>query len=305
MRLISVIAFLVIIPAVLPSQALPQSLPNQLVGGDIKYTSRRGDTLGTIGSRYAIAVSVLREQNRLTAKSRLKEGQQLRIDNRHIVPGYLQDGILINIPQRLLFLPKEGRVVAAYPVGLGRPDWRTKTGPFKVTALRQNPTWFVPESIQEEMAAAGEEVQTEVRPGPDNPLGKYAIYINIPRQLIHATIAPASIYHFQTHGCVRLHPDDAAHLFGAVKVGDSGEFVYQPVLLAKLSDGRIFAEVNRDVYRLAGPPLETLRSLAETYGISDEIDWTKAEMLAGRAEGVAREVGLPRAGFGAVVGLIR
>lgn len=176
-------------------------------------------------------------------------------------------------------LRAEGRLVAAYPAGLGRPDWKTRTGPFTVTALRKNPTWFVPESIQEEMAETREEVQTEVPPGPDNPLGKCAIYISIQRQVIHATIAPSSIYHFQTHGCVRLHPDDAAHLFGAVKVGDSGEFVYQPVLLAKLSDGRIFAEVNRDVCRRAGLARETVRSLAESFSISDEIDWTKAACL--------------------------
>ena len=49
-------------------------------------------------------------------------------------------------------------------------------------------------------------VLTQVPPGPENPLGKHWVGLSIPGIGIHGTLAPASIYHFQSHGCIRLHP---------------------------------------------------------------------------------------------------
>ena len=40
--------------------------------------------------------------------------------------------------------------MTTYPVGLGRDDWRTPTGTFKVRGKTENPTWVIPESIRAE-----------------------------------------------------------------------------------------------------------------------------------------------------------
>ena len=71
---------------------------------------------------------------------------------------------------------------------------------------------------------------------------------------IHGTIAPSSVYHFRSHGCIRLHPDDIAELFDRVSVGTPGRLIYQPVLLAVVDDGRILLEVHRDIYELGHRP---------------------------------------------------
>ena len=100
----------------------------------------------------------------------------------------------------------------------------------------------MPESIQEEMRQAGKEVLNRVPPGPDNPLGKYWIGLSLGSIGIHGTIAPSSVYHFQSHGCVRLHPDDIESLYTESAVGKRGRFVYFPVLVAYVQE-RLYLEV--------------------------------------------------------------
>ena len=86
-----------------------------LVGGEFEYTVRRGDTLVGIGVRYAVDPTSLAARNGLPSNARLVAGRVLRIDDRHIVPRALDDGILVNLPQRLLFYFESGRLAGWYP----------------------------------------------------------------------------------------------------------------------------------------------------------------------------------------------
>ncbi|HME62823.1 MAG TPA: LysM peptidoglycan-binding domain-containing protein, partial [Candidatus Binatia bacterium] len=106
-------------------------LSDQLTGGEFSYVVQKGDSLTSIGAKFGIGARYLAAINDLSASGVLKIGQQLRIDNRHIVPAIMNDGIVINIPQRMLFHFKEARLRRAIPVGLGRQDWPTPTGSFK------------------------------------------------------------------------------------------------------------------------------------------------------------------------------
>ncbi len=262
-----------------------------MVGGEFTYSVRKGDSLTSVGARFGVSRAALARDNRLGPPYRLKIGQQLRIDNRHLVPEALPEGIVINIPQRMLFLFQDARVAASYPVALGRPDWETPTGNFYITQLEKNKTWCVPKSIQEEMRRAGKPVVTEVPPGPDNPLGEYWMGLSAAGYGIHSTIAPASIYGMRTHGCIRLHPEDAAALYARAGPKMPVRIIYAPVLLLKLDDGRVLAEVNPDVYNRGGDPLQTLRDAARSQGLEEMIDWNMAAGLARAREGLAREAG--------------
>jgi len=267
-------------------------LSDTLAGVELAYTVWAGDTLPAIGARYGVQVAVLARDNGLDSNSLLQPGQALRIDNRHIVPKQLEDGILINLPQRMLFLLQGGSPIVYSPVGLGRPDWPTSTGEFTVLVKEEDPVWIVPISIQEEMRREGKVVKTKVPPGPDNPLGRYWLGLSIPGIGIHGTIAPTSIYQFRSHGCIRLHPNDIAALFPLISDEQDGEIVYAPVLLARLDDGRIFLEVHRDIYRERGDPLKKVQNLAADARIDGQIDWQRVRQVVQRKEGVAREVGL-------------
>lgn len=269
--------------------AIPLTPVPPVIGTKFEYTVQPGDHLTKIGARFAVEAEVLARENGLKYNAAIKPGQTLVIENLHIVPELRQDGLLINLPQRMLYFFRRGELLAAYPVGLGRPNWRTPKGDFVVVEKVVNKTWAVPKSIQEEMMREGQLVKTQVPPGPDNPLGKHWLGLSIPAIGIHGTIAPASIYHFQSHGCIRLHPDDIEALFEQVALGEEGSIIYTPVLLGE-SDGRIFLEVHRDIYHAADVSLAAAKKLAEELMLTDRVNWDSAAEVVERHEGLARDV---------------
>lgn len=266
-----------------------------LSGQRFVHEVRRGDSPGGLSARHGQGEAMIARENNLDRSRRLEPGQLLVLDNRHVVPQGIEDGLLINVPQRMLFHFEGGALRAAYPVTAGRPDWQTPLGPFTIINRQQDKPWIVPTSIQREMAEQGKPVLTRVEPGPDNPLGRHWIGLSMPAIGIHGTNAPSSIYALRSHGCLRMHPDDVAELFERVAVGMPGRIVYQPVLLAALPDGRIFVEVHRDAYKRAGTPLAALRETAAERGLDERIDWPLVERLIARRDGIAHEVTLPPA----------
>ncbi|RPH62303.1 MAG: LysM peptidoglycan-binding domain-containing protein [Burkholderiales bacterium] len=254
-----------------------------------------GDSLISIGARYGVSTPLIAAQNALDPRKPLLPGQWLEVTARHVVPPPLEDGIVLNVPQRMLFLFRAGRVGLAYPIAVGRSDWPTPTGEFTVVNRQTDKTWIVPRSIQEEMRRAGRPVLTEVPPGPDNPLGRHWIGLSLPAIGIHGTIAPASVYGFRSHGCIRVHPDDVAELFDRVSVGERGRIVYLPLLLSQGEDGRIWFEANPDAYRRGGGTIETVRAMVRDRGIAEELlDWSLIETMLRARDGLAREVGAAR-----------
>jgi L,D-transpeptidase ErfK/SrfK len=264
-------------------------LSDQLVGREFTYIVQPGDSLIAIGARLGVGVNILADSNKLAHNARLKIAQELQIDNRHIVPRALDDGIVINLPQRMLYLFKEGQALRAYPVALGKPDWQTPGGRFKIAVKVENPVWEVPKSIQEEMRQNGKDVETCIPPGPDNPLGKHWLGLSISGYGIHGTIAPASIYQFQTHGCIRLHPDDVAELFPVVERGTAVLLLYRRLLIARIGD-RVYLEVHHDIYGKQPSVELELRQLAERENFAPRIDWSRAEDIIRKQAGIARDV---------------
>lgn len=272
-------------------QAMAESPSFPITGSVFEYTVQPGDYLIKIGARFGVAAEVLARENDLKYSAKLMPGQKLTIDNRHIVPELPEDGLLINLPQRMLYYFREWELVAAYPVGLGKPSWPTPAGEFSVIDKAVNKAWRVPKSIQEEMWREGQVVKTEVPPGPDNPLGKYWLGLSLSAIGIHGTIAPASIYHFQSHGCIRLHPDDIEALFAQIDQGAPGSIIYAPLLLVE-SEGRIFLEAHRDIYNKVDVSSDALEQMAYDAMLSDRIDWSRAADVLKQKDGVARDVTL-------------
>jgi L,D-transpeptidase ErfK/SrfK len=263
----------------------------QLVGGDWTYTVRDGDSLTSIGARFGVDTSAIAKDNLLQNTSPLETGQTLRMDNRHIVPPASGAEIVVNVPQRMLFLFRDGVLRKRYPVGAGKPTWPTPLGPFEIISAETDPVWDVPASIQAEMSRQGKAVVTKVAPGPSNPLGKYWLGLSLSGIGIHGTNAPSSVYGLASHGCIRLHPDDIQDLFLSVKVGSRGVIIYEPVLILHIGEA-VFLEAHPDAYRMVPDSLQAVRAIAEREGFSDLVDWDAAADVLRRREGVAREVTL-------------
>jgi L,D-transpeptidase ErfK/SrfK len=266
------------------------ALGSGLTDGLRTHRGGAGEYLTLIGARHGVSAAVIARDNGIAANGPLKAGQSLSIDARHIVPALREDGLLINVAQRMLFHLSDGRLSDAYPIAAGRADWPTPRGPFQIVDLQRDKAWIVPPSIQREMAREGQEVLTRVEPGPENPLGRHWIGLSIPGIGIHGTNAPASLYALRSHGCIRMHPDDVAELFGRVSRGTPGEIVYHPVLLGRLPDGRVFVEAHPDTYRLMADPRSALTAIADSLGLRDVIDWQRVSQVLRAREGIARDV---------------
>ncbi len=280
--------------AAVRAEALPHAV---LWAVDTDHVVVPGDSLTRVAARHGVGVALLARDNTLSPQARLRPGQVLHVRSRHLLPQPLADGvgdegIVVNAAQRMLWLRRGGEVVAAYPVTVGRPDWPTPRGAFRVVSREKDKTWIVPPSIQQEMRELGKPVLTRVPPGPDNPLGGWWIGTSLPGIGIHGTNAPGSIYGFRSHGCVRMHGDDAAALFDRVAVGDTGRIAYQPVMLVQTDGGAIWFEAHPDPYRADATTLGTLRERAERAGVAERIDWPRVEAQWRQRDGQAREVHL-------------
>ena len=261
-----------------------------LVGQVQTVTIARGDTLWALGARFGIDPETIARDNALVIEAPLQVGATLRLDARHIVPSALPDvALVVNVPQRMLFLATDHGIVA-YPVAVGRASWPTPLGGFTIASKETNPTWDVPASIREEARRAGRSLPLRVPPGPDNPLGRHWLGLNVGSVGIHGTNAPGSIYQALTHGCIRLRPADIADLFGRVQVGTRGEIVSQPVLVLVEGD-EVFLEVHRDIYR-RGPhnPLAFVKKTADELGVTERVDWSAATRVIRERAGVARGI---------------
>lgn len=287
------LALSTLILLVLPHLALADdgnAVSHTVTGNVFPYTVKRGDSLRLIASRFAVPSSLIALYNRIDPKDKLEEGTELWIYNLHIAPDWKQDGIVINLPQRMLYRFQQGRLLESFPVGLGKPSWPTPTGDYKVVNLQADKEWIVPESIQEEMRAEGKPVITRVPPGPKNPLGKYWIGLSAPGYGIHGTNAPGSVYGFKSHGCIRALPEDIEALSKEAPVGTAASLIYQTTLLALTWDGHVYVEVHKDTYQHGDDPLAEIETLARQAQVVDRINWPLVEEVARRRDGLAVDV---------------
>ncbi len=263
---------------------------DSIIGGDVEYSVVKGDTLELIGAKLGVDWRILVRDNRIDIRKPLKIGLRVRANTRKLIPKRVDNGIIVNIPDKMLYFFKDGTLAEAFPVGLGMPSWKTPTGNFSVIRKEAEPTWHVPQSIQKEMEMKGQPVQEIVPPGPDNPLGGYAIKTSMPAILIHETIWPTSVHQFRSHGCIRVLPDNINRLFKKVAINTPGEIIYEPVKIAISDEGRIFLEVNRDVYRKVKDLGKETRAVIEKLSLSERVDWAKVEKTVNEKSGIVEDI---------------
>ena len=95
----------------------------------------------------------------------------------------------------------------------------TPEGATKIIKRTLDPTWTVPPSIRKEHLEMGDELPPVVPPGPDNPLGRHSFTLGWLSYLVHGTNKPYGVGMRSSHGCIRLYPEDIAHLFDTVPIG--------------------------------------------------------------------------------------
>lgn len=275
-----------------------RSLSARIVGGEGVYVVKKNESLRLVASRLGVRLRDIARMNRLKTDATVTAGQSLHYNNRRIVPKTIRNGIVVNIPDRSLYLFRNGRVLANYPVALGISKkgestiWRTPTGKFRIVDKKENPAWRIPLSIQKEMEENGEEVVEIVPPGPKNPLGKYALRTDLAGILIHSTTRPVSINSYSSHGCIRVMPEHMERLFKAVTIPTAGEIIYRPVKVEVTAGGKVFLEVNRDSYEKVADLSAEVKNALNKYRAVNLVSWQKVNLVINEKSGIAEDVTL-------------
>ncbi len=122
--------------------------------------------------------------------------------------------IVVDRSRNELSLYRGLKLVKTYPVATAVPPYETPPGEWVVVDKRENPTWYNPAP-----EGWGADLPLVIPPGPGNPLGTHALYLDAPGIRIHGTYDADSIGTYASHGCIRMYLDDAEELFGIVPVG--------------------------------------------------------------------------------------
>jgi L,D-transpeptidase ErfK/SrfK len=265
-------------------------LYHQVAGGEQEIAVEKPISVDRMALEKGVRwVTVVRE-NCLKKPYKLKPGMVLKINNTHIVPAELQNGLVINLPELRLYHFQNGVYQRRYSLAVGKPSWPTPTGTYKIYEKRKNPTWNVPPSIQEEMEERGQEVVRKVPPGPKNPLGKFWMGTTASGVGIHATNRPWSVGYYVSHGCIRMLPNEIAQLFPQVEVGTTVKIIYRPIKLALTPQGRVYLEAIPNIYGWELHSMEWVKAMAEYYQITDRIDWEKVPRILKIRSGVAQDI---------------
>jgi L,D-transpeptidase ErfK/SrfK len=272
-------------------------------GQDQTVTTVYEDTLYDLAAKYSLGSEEIIRVNPGVDPWIPGAGKQIIIPGRHILPPGPREGIVVNLPEhRLYYYPKPKRdgtrEVITYPVSIGKMDWRTPLGLTHVIQKQKDPSWYPPESVRKEHAANGDPLPAVVPPGPDNPLGQYAMRLAAGNgtYLIHGTNNPIAVGLAVTHGCVRMYPDDVAALFPLIPVGTPVRLINEPIKVAWV-DGELLLEAHPPVDAQGQsfePNIDQFSALLqkEVGDTTVAINWDYAHEVLQKADGVIATVGL-------------
>jgi len=326
----------VLLSSVLASVLLPvprdavagiYSLPeagNSVVGETARIEASSKETLLDVARRYGLGYEDIVRANSDVDPWLPEHGADVVLATQFILPDSARRGLVLNLAEfRLYFYPAPvaggDPVVMTFPMSIGRMDWETPLGLTRITQKTKNPSWYPPQSVRQEHAADGDPLPAVVPPGPQNPLGSYALRLSLPGYLIHGTNKAAGVGMRVTHGCLRLFPEDIETLFGQVAVGTEVRIVNQPVKAGWLGEELLLEvhpmlesaaanedsgpgadgesdsgpEIGSESLATTGNSLTNLTRaiVAATKIRRADVDWTLAEEVYNRAQGVPVVIG--------------
>lgn len=227
---------------------IEESNGNTVIGSTkIIYADER-DTLLDIARNHGFGYQDMKLANVNVDTWLPDDGQEVVLPSQFILPVASMDGIVLNVPEMRLYYypPKEkGKLqeVFTYPLGVGREGWNTPYIKTIIVEKKVNPNWYPPKSILKEHEEAGDPLPKIVKPGPENPLGNYAMRLGRRDYLIHGTNKPNGIGMRISHGCIRLYPEDIKELFSKVSLKTPVNIINQPYKIGVKNDV-IYLEVH-------------------------------------------------------------
>ncbi|WAG09567.1 L,D-transpeptidase family protein [Aeromonas jandaei] len=283
----------------LPVQARSYPLPaagSRLIGELEDYFIQQDEYLELVGKHTQIGFLALLEANPGVDPYLPKPGTRLTLPTQMLLPDVPREGIVINLPElRLYYFPKGKQEVIVLPIGIGDIGRETPEMTTTIIEKTPDPSWVPGPMVRKSwLEQQGITLPAVVPPGPDNPLGKFAMRLGYGKRdyLIHGTNKDFGVGLRVSAGCIRLRPDDIESLFKIVPIGTPVRVINQPVKVAIEPDGRRWLEVHSPLSRTEeemeqGAPL-VLTPEVEQFIAAPEVEQSAV------AETLALKNGLPK-----------
>ncbi len=114
--------------------------------------------------------------------------------------------LVADLSDKILYVYESDTITSMFDIADGKEPYPTPKGEFKIRKLNWNPSWRPPPS---EWAKN----KTAKGPGePGNPMKVVKIFFMEPDYYIHGTGDVGSLGSADSHGCLRMAPDDVTKL---------------------------------------------------------------------------------------------
>jgi L,D-transpeptidase ErfK/SrfK len=297
--LVVVLFVLLLIAFVRPAAAATYPLPppgSDVVGEAGIAVVQEGDTLIDLARRHDLGYNEIVSANPGVDPWLPPVGSEVILPTIHLLPSGPREGIIVNLAEMRLYYypaPKKGEapVVMTFPIGIGQEGWLTPLGITRIIQKVESPAWTVPDSIRAEHARDGDILPRVVPPGPDNPLGDYAMRLGWDSFLIHGTNKPYGVGMRVSHGCIRLYPEDIKALFERVPLSTPVWVIDQPFKLGR-DRSLLVLEVHEPITEPGRPPVDdspVIVSAVEAVTHAGEHERARRAAL----EVVRRKLGVP------------
>ncbi|WP_024558611.1 L,D-transpeptidase [Franconibacter pulveris] len=258
MARVLLLAVLLMVAAMRAGLAVTWLLPpegSRLVGNTFSVVVPQGNTepLESFAATYSQGLSNMLEANPGVDPFLPAAGTTLVIPQQLILPDTKREGIVINVAEmRLYYYPPDTNTVEVLPIGIGQAGRETpRNWVTHVERKQEAPAWVPTANTRREYESRGETLPAMVPPGPENPMGRYAIYIGR-LYAIHGTNARFGIGLRVSQGCIRLRDADIKYLFDNVPVGTRVQIIDRPVKFTTEPDGSRWLEVHEPLSRNRG-----------------------------------------------------
>ncbi len=124
--------------------------------------------------------------------------------------------VLVNLKaRRLIYWGPKNKNYREFPIGTPKGPEFERKGYTKVVRKKAGPDWRPTPA----MLKRNPDLPHYVAPGPNNPLGKYALYLGWQYYALHGTNDPATIGRRTTSGCIRLFNGHIKWMYDNVEIG--------------------------------------------------------------------------------------
>jgi len=296
-KLTLLIASLISANAIAADYTLPTN--HESVIGQIQYGRLPFDgNVTKLNQNYDIGYNEIIDANPdYNFAKHMRGGTRLKIPTQHLLPNQPREGIIINLPEmRMYYFQPELGKVSTYPIGIGKIGKTIPLALAKITRKAKDPTWIPTEDIRKFNLSQGVVLPQVMPPGPENPLGPYAIYMSVPTYLIHSTIFPESVGKRASFGCIRMYQSDIEEFFPTMTQGIPIAIINSPIKVA-WQNNQLFMEAHapleehQTAYEATLPGTVTqIEQLANQEDVL--VDWQAVSFIEKNRDGLPHDIGV-------------